>query len=430
MKIQEKRADKIEYPISTMAVCLLLIYLSPFVSLSLNYLAFGICMYRIIRYDESIFAIDYCILAGVSYIFLSTGRVSLLAWLSIAAALWYMVRNGVQGNISFVILLLLMDYMLLRMQMEINTFVLCFSPLMLLYVLFSKQKKEGIILSVQAFCGSVILSSIYALIFRNTSQIRSLQGNEGFAYWGSKLTRFQGLFRDSNYYMTMVVVSIALLAILCLNRYISQRVFIICTACLVFFGALTYSKTFIVALVIFAVIFVAMLFYRKHYFLGIGSIVLILGLGVILSNTLFSVTLYRITSADNLYDLTTGRSWLIAEYIGEITKTASSLFFGAGLSAEILRRGTHNLILEVIYYFGLVGFSLMIAYFVSFLRMITFRFGADSKNINGVFRYAVLIIFLVLFCTLQGMTFVITYVMLYLSILATVITPKEEAFEY
>lgn len=72
----------------------------------------------------------------------------------------------------------------------------------------------------------------------------------------------------------------------------------------------------------------------------------------------------------------------------------------------------------------------MIAYFVSFLRMITFRFGADSKNINGVFRYAVLIIFLVLFCTLQGMTFVITYVMLYLSILATVITPKEEAFEY
>ena len=197
-----------------------------------------------------------------------------------------------------------------------------------------------------------------------------------------------------------------------------------------FFGALTYSKTFIVALVIFAVIFVAMLFYRKHYFLGIGSIVLILGLGVILSNTLFSVTLYRITSADNLYDLTTGRSWLIAEYIGEITKTASSLFFGAGLSAEILRRGTHNLFLEVIYYFGLVGFSLMLAYFVSFLRMITFRFGADSKNINGVFRYAVLIIFLVLFCTLQGMTFVITYVMLYLSILATVITPKEEAFEY
>mgnify|MGYP003096065403 CR=1 FL=1 len=136
MKIQEKQADKIEYPISTMAVCLLLIYLSPFVSLSLNYLAFGICMYRIIRYDESIFAIDYCILAGVSYIFLSTGRVSLLAWLSIAAALWYMARNGVQGDISFVILLLLMDYMLLRMQMEINTFVLCFSPLMLLYVLY------------------------------------------------------------------------------------------------------------------------------------------------------------------------------------------------------------------------------------------------------------------------------------------------------
>lgn len=416
--------EKIEYPIGTMAACLLLIYLSPFVSLLLNYVAFAICLYRIVRYDESVFAIDYCILAGVSYIFLSTGRVSLLAWLSIIAALWYMVKNGVQSNLSFLLLLLLLDYMLLRVQTAINTFVLCFSQLMLLYVLFSTQKKGGIIQSAQDFCISVIFSSGYALVFRNTSQLRSLLGNENAAYWGSSFTRFQGLFRDPNYYMTMVVISITLLVVLCMNGYISRKKFFAGIGCLVFFGALTYSKTFIITLLIFAAIFVGMLLYRKHYFIGAGSILLISGLTAVLSNTLFSITLYRITSAHNLYDLTTGRSQLLAEYFDKITNTVGTLFFGAGLSAEILKRGTHNLFLEIIYYFGLVGFVLMIAYFLSFLHLVTIRFGSNDKNPNGVFRYAVLIIFLILFCTLQGMTFAITYVMLYLSILSTVITPK------
>lgn len=424
-----KQAGRVEYPKGTLAACLLLIYLSPFISLALNYLAFAICLYRIVRYDESVFAIDYCILAGVSYIFLSTGRVSLLAWLSIAAAIWYIVKDGVQENYSFVLLLLLLDYMLLRMQTAINTFVLCFSQFMLLYVLFSTQKREGIIQSVQAFCGSVIFSSIYALVFRNTSQIRSLLGNENAAYWGSSLTRFQGLFRDPNYYMTMVAISISLLTIMYINKCVSRKVFLGGTGCLVVFGALTYSKTFIIVLAIFAAMFVAMLFYRKHYLLGISSLVLILGVAVVLSNTLLSVTIYRITSTNNLYDLTTGRSELIIEYFDEITKTASTLFFGKGLSSEILERGTHNLFLEIIYYFGLVGFLLIVSYFISFLHMVSLKFGNGTKNPNGVFRYAVLIIFLILFCTLQGMTFAITYVMLYLSILATIIAPQDSPFD-
>lgn len=420
-----KQSEKIIYPISTLVMCLILIYLSPFISLTLNYLAFAICLYRIVRYDESVFAIDYCILAGVSYIFLSVNRVSLLAWLSIVAAIWYIVKDGVQSNFSFVLLLLLLDYMLLRMQTAINAFILCFSQFFLLYVLFSAQKREGIIQSIQAFCGSVISSSIYALVFRNTSQIRILLGNENTAFWGSSLTRFQGLFRDPNYYMTMVAISISLLTIMYMNKCISRKFFLGGVGCLVVFGAFTYSKTFIIVLVLFAVMFVAMLFHRKHYLFGIGSIILILAIAVILSNTLLSVSLYRITSTNNLYDLTTGRSKLIVEYFNEITKTASTLFFGKGLSSEILERGTHNLFLEIIYYFGLVGLLLIVAYFISFLHMITLKFENGIKNPNGVFRYAVLVIFLVLFCTLQGMTFSITYVMLYLSILATAIRPQD-----
>ncbi|MFB2020521.1 O-antigen ligase family protein [Pseudoflavonifractor sp. P01025] len=430
MKIRRRDLDPqtqiahMEYPVGSMAICLLLIYLSPFVSLALNYLAFAVCIYRFVRYDESVFAIDYCVLAGVSYIFLTTGRVSLLAWLSIIFAVWHIIKNGAQGNTSFVLLLILFDYMLLRTGTAINDFVLCFSQLLLLFVLLSTQKKSGIVPSALAFCGNVILSSIYALVFRESAAIRTLLGNEVHAYWGSSLTRFQGLFRDPNYYMTLLLVSIALLAVLFMNQHITRKVFIVATGILVLLGALTYSKTFIVVLMAFTAFFIIRLFRGGHYLVGLGSVLVIALVGIVLSDTVFAVTIYRITSTNNLYDLTTGRSELLVEYFAEITKSVSSFFFGAGLSASILERGTHNLFLEIIYYFGLVGFLLISAYTLSLLHLVTENLDRNRANPNGMFRYAVLVVFLLLFCTLQGMTFSITYVMLYLAILATEIMPS------
>ena len=418
--------QKIEYPVSSLIMILVLIYAAPFISLYLNYLAFIICVYRIVRYEESVFAVDYCVLASVSYIFVSTGIVSLLSWLSIVAALWGIIKMGVRAIPSFALLVILLNYMMLRMQGEVNTFVLCVSQLILLFVLLSNQKKGGIICCVKGFCISVIISSLYALLFRATSQINFLLGNEIEAYWKSSFTRFRGLFRDPNYYMTMVTVAIALLAVLYLNRYLSPKLFALSEGILLIFGAFTYSKTFLIVLVVFSILFVAMLFSKKRYVLGILCIFIFFIVGIILSRTVLAVTIYRITSTNNLYDLTTGRSELIAEYFHEITKSAGRLFFGLGLSADILGRGTHNLFLEIVYYYGLVGLGIMIAYIASLFRMVNQRFNNRTKEKAGILRYAVLLIFILLFSTLQGLIFSITYVLLYLSILATTIVPQKD----
>ena len=417
--------QKMEYPVGSMIIVLALIYASPFLSLYLNYLAFLLCIYRIIRYEESVFAVDYCVLASVSYIFVSTGIVSLLSWLSIAAALWWIVKMGVRAVPSFALLVILLNYMLFRMQGEVNTFVLCVSQLILMFVLLTNQRKEGIVYCMRGFCLSVIVSSLYALVFRNTSQISYLLGNEIEAYWKSPFTRFRGLFRDPNYYMTMTAAAIALLAVLYLNRYLSQKAFAAGAGILMVFGALTYSKTFLVVLMIFCILFVAMLFSRKRYILGIMCVFIFLIAGIILSRTVLAVTIYRFTSTDNLYELTTGRSELIAEYLQEITKSAGNLFFGAGLSAEILGRGTHNLFLEIVYYYGLTGFGIMTAYILSLIRLAGQRFEDSIGKRTGILKYTVLLIFLLLFSTLQGLRFSITYVILYLSILATIIMPKK-----
>lgn len=420
--------QKIKYPVGSMFIILLLIYASPFVSLYLNYLAFFLCIYRVIRYEEAVFTVDYCVLASVSYIFVSTGIVSFFSWLCIVAALWGLIKLGARAIPSFVLLIILLNYMLFRMQGEADTFVLCVSQLILLFVLLSNQKKERTvtICCVKGFCFNVIVSSLYALVFRTSSQINYLLGDEIEAYWKSSLTRFRGLFRDPNYYMTMLVIAIALLAVLYLNRYLSKKKFVVGAGMLMIFGALTYSKTFLIVLVFFSILFVAMLFSGKKYIPGILCIFIFFAVGIILSKSVFAVTVYRIMSTDNLYDLTTGRSELIVEYLHEITKTAERLFFGAGLSADILERGTHNLFLEIVYYYGLTGFGIMMVYIISLIRSVGQGLDNRTGEKSGIFRYTILLVFILLFSTLQGLTFSITYVLLYLSILATIITPKTD----
>lgn len=411
-----------QYPILSIVLCWVLIYLSPFISLGLNYIAFGIFIYRIIRYDESVFSIDYCSLAGVSYIFLSTGRVSLLAWLSIFAAVWYIVKNGIMVNASFFSFMLLFMYILLRMQHAYNSFVLCFSQILLLYVLISRQKTNSIPLCTKAFCGNVIFASIYALLFRNSVYIRGVLGKEAMAYLGSSQTRFQGLLRDPNYYMCLVAIAIVLIVFLYLNGYSSIQYSFVNICLLLFLGAITYSKTFILALVFLVIFLVGMLFYKKMYFQAVSFLCLIIGGGLLMAKTVLSVTIYRITSARNMHDLTTGRNDLILNYLKEVTKSAQVLFFGNGLSGEILRRGTHNIFLEIVFYFGLVGLLLLMIY----IGMLIYAFKENiDSNPNGPYQYLPFLTFTLLFCTLQGITFAITYIMLYLTILAMGIVPRQ-----
>ncbi len=264
MKEYSGHMEEVRYPAESMIVSLILIYLSPFISLYLNYLAFGICVLRVIRYDESVFAVDYCVLSAVSYIFRSTGNVALLAWLIIVAEFWYLIKDGIWKNTSLVLLLLLLSYMLLRMQTSVNTFVLIFSEFLLMYVLFNSQKSEWIVPCIKGFCASILLASIYAYVFRYSSQLIALLGSEGSAYWGSSLTRFQGPFRDPNYYMSMVAVAIALIVMLFLSGHTSLPACLVSVACLVYFGAITYSKTFLIVLALAVVMFVIILFFQRR----------------------------------------------------------------------------------------------------------------------------------------------------------------------
>ena len=408
--------NNFSYPVLGVCLVLALVYLSVFVGSWLNYIAFAFCAYRLVRYDVRTFSIDYCFFISIATIFAFPGGLSCVVVLSLLAGCWFIVHDGLIIDNSLVVLLLLVNYLLIRMQLSYNNFILCVSQLLIIYLMISSIDADTIQLNINVFIVGVTISSLFALIFRNTSYIIGITGYEVTAFWGSNLTRFQGLFRDPNYYMSLVIMSIVLLTQLKIKKQISNKYFVFEMGCMFVFGALTYSKTFLILLCLYWTVYAIYLF-RKNRLIAIIFIGSTIVLAFFLANTLFSTTITRIVSASSISELTTGRSTLFKTYFQVIFSSIKNMIIGAGLSANILKQGTHNLFLEIQYYVGLIGLTLFFAYFSTLI--VWMRQKSDSYNKeHGLINYFAIVIFLILFCALQGMFSVLVYALLYIAIIS------------
>ena len=395
--IQKKLVlDRLQYPIPGICAILTLIYLSPFVGAWLNYLAFSLCIYRLAKYDVRTFSIDYCCLISVAAVFVLPSGISFVVVLCLIAEVWFVIRDGLAINSALALLVLLVCYLLLRMQFAVSDFLLCVSQFIIIYLMLSFLDAQTIVLDIESFIINMVVSSAYALLLRKTPAITHMTGAEVAAYYGSSLTRFKGLFRDPNYYMSLVIMAIVLLTLLYIKKYTSRRAFLLSIACMLLFGALTYSKTFILLLGLYWLLCLFYLIRGKRYLLAFIYIFATAFLAVILSDTLFATTLYRLTSASSVRELTTGRSILLEMYGREIISSPDILLFGNGMSAQLLKKGTHNLFLEIQYYVGLTGLILYLLYFGILTAQVQKKYAAGNAAAR-LFSYAPLIVFIAAF---------------------------------
>ena len=153
--------SKTEYPLWGILAVMGLVLISPFVSPYLCYFAFVISICRMLRFDAKVFAVDYAILIPVCQFYRTTGGMSLLVWLCLVAAIWFFVRGKIKVNSALVAIILLLNYLLLRMQMNISNFVLCFGQMLVLYVLLPQQDDVSAKRIVKAFCWSLVITSLY-----------------------------------------------------------------------------------------------------------------------------------------------------------------------------------------------------------------------------------------------------------------------------
>ena len=418
---------KTEYPIWSMALVLMLILISPFVSPYLNYVALLICIYRVIRYDAKVFATDYCLMIPLSQLFRSQDGMSLLIWLCLLAAVWYFVNGGIRRNGAVIALLVLLNYLILRMQMNINDFVLCFGQVFVLYVLLMKQDQGSAERAIKAFCWSVFATSVYALVFRGTPQLIAICGREVPAFFGSNLKRFQGLFVDPNNYMSLVILALALLCKIRDAGRIGTVSFWLLIVTLAIFGAMSYSKTYLIVLVLLGGIYIIWQFWNKKAFRGMVLATMITIVGAVLllwEGSPLAVIMDRFSTAENLDDLTTGRTELFATYMNVITENAANFLFGVGLNGQMLSKDPHNLYLEIWYLFGAVGLVLFTVFFITLMVSVSRR--TKGKQ-NLIAKYVVLWMVLAVYMSLHGITGLISYASFLLAYFAMMITKKEEA---
>lgn len=419
--------EKTEYPLWGMVLVAAMLMVSPFVSNLIPYVAFVICLYRVIRYNVKIFMADYCLLLPFAYLFRTTSGMTLLIWLCLVAAIWYFVRGKVRANSLLIFLLLLLNYLLTRMQMNINDFVLCFGQIFVFYVLLPEQDSRSAERAIRIFCASMILSSLYALLFRNTNAITSIIGYESEAIWGTGIMRFRGLFTDPNYYMTMLIVGLALLCKLKETNKLSPASFWIQGGAMAMFGILTYSKAFFLVFIVLVGTYIIWQFWSRKVFHGVFFTILVMVAALYFlssDNSPVAVILERLTSSKDLSEFTTNRSDLFIAYWNAITDNIGTFFCGYGFNAPLLNDwGAHNLFLEIAYYSGMLGLTLILGFFVSMLLLIKRRTPGFQKQ-NVFAKYTVLLMVAAVYCSLQGMFLIHCYGAFSLAFLSMYITKE------
>lgn len=417
---------KNEYPFASMILVIALILLSPFTTLYLNYVALLICLMRMILRDAKVFVTDYCLLVPLEQIYRTPDGMSLLIWLCLIASLWYFVRSKIRANSALICILALLNYLIARMQMDINSFVLCFGQLFILYVLLPKLDVCSAVRSSKLYCWSLALTSLFALPLRNTAKLIAVRGIETTAIWGTTIMRFQGLFRDPNYYATLLIVALAILCKLKETGNIRNFFFWALCALLTIFGILTYSKMFFLVFVLLGGIYIVWQFWNKRVFRGVffASVAIIAALYLLLSeNSPIAVIMTRLTSGKDLSDFTTGRTDIIAEYWIAITDNVRTFLFGYGMKEPVLRKDPHNIYLEIAYYFGVVGLCGFLLYYIAIAKCIQ-RMVPSSRNQNLIAKYVVLAMVAILYFALHGVFEVLTYAGIFIAYMSILILPN------
>ena len=93
------------------------------------------------------------------------------------------------------------------------------------------------------------------------------------------------------------------------------------------------------------------------------------------------------------------------------------MLLGKGMSAQLLEIGTHNLFLEIQYYIGLIGLILFFFYFGTLIILVKKK-RTTVCAASRMFNYSSLIVFIALFCSLQGMFSISVYTLLYLAVIS------------
>lgn len=226
--------------------------------------------------------------------------------------------------------------------------------------LYSDKQKETLCLTyIMAILISSVMRFFDSPFFRISDFTESL--NTIGAGTENELVRFSGLYQDPNYYTVNLIIGLCMIIILYYKRSIHPIFCALLAGALVYFGTLTYSKSFLLMLLIPLLVFM----YANHR-VGrndiqiISLVVLVMAVVLVLQINPDYITGMQ-QRMDDGNSLTTGRTDLWMEYLDYIYQHPDVMLFGSGIGLEnLLFKAPHNTYVDILFHLGLVGGFLLI----------------------------------------------------------------------
>ncbi len=215
-------------------------------------------------------------------------------------------------------------------------------------------------------------------------------------------TRFTGLDLDPNYFSLQVLIAMACLLVLFNMDGKKEKKSIVLLVILAFFGILTYSKMFIITLIVF-IMMTFVVFIRNNVKTAIkfSSFIVIICGGALyfFYEKLFEIYWIRFFGSGISTDaITTGRvsSWSL--FVNEILQNTKVFVLGAGFGTSFAKvKMAHTMYLSTPYYIGLIGIVLSVLYISSLYKVLRENVGIMNRpgfqilSINAIPLYIMLI---------------------------------------
>jgi len=185
---------------------------------------------------------------------------------------------------------------------------------------------------------------------------------------GIRLTRFQGLTVNPNYFSVDVNMAIAgILAVPLLKKGQKRSIFnFILLSLLLVTGFLTLSKSFLVGLIMTVILYVLMEIGTGRLKKTLIILGVLLAIGVIafifVNKSYFTAMFARISNADAESGFTSGRTKIWSGYLKYLLNRPARLIIGSGAGAGEYDglSASHSFYIECIYYFGILGCGILI----------------------------------------------------------------------
>jgi len=361
--------------------------------------------------------------APFSYLF-RYSQWNLYIFVQLSLVLKCIMLKRVKAEVFFFSVVYFLLYILssLEATIKFGSFIPLVSLVSLLFAasLYEKKERTNCMLF---FISGFLVSSFFGLFARETRLVWILDSNPIMLGTGSVMQRFGGLLPDCNFYTILSVLCISFVAF---SYGIRQTAFIrlLVFFALVVFGALTFSKSFYICLVI-VLLFMVFAFWKKQskfllpvVFLGVVAYLLFRDKIDLVLNTSIGRFL---NSAGDLNSFTNGRYnyWIL--YLEEWGKSGRSFLLGYGsdslLDGHIV---AHNTFIEVLYKFGLIGLTTNLILVVFAARTMGIKINANAYNFLPVF------LLLIATFNLSAYSFYPLWGCIFVSLMVLDYNPKEE----